>query len=122
MTDVVDGDVVRGSTQEKKPSGDRRSQQRQSKEAPREDTWLDWVVPPREIRVDVKPRFLLDDKWIDFVGDPVIFDQHSEQYAGEQQNPTVLGPRKEGQLERDIDEVCSAVTDICQESENEEDE
>jgi hypothetical protein len=122
----LSGDPVEGGyasvDRDAKNAGDRRSQQRQNKEAPRDDTWLDWVVPPREIRVDVEPRLLLDDEWVDFVGDPVILDQHSEQYAGEQQNPTVLGPRKEGQLERDIHEVCSAVTDIRQESENDEDE
>jgi len=58
---------------------------------------------------------------IDFVGDPVILDQQGEQYPNEKQGPAIFAPRGERELQRYIHNVCCAVTDIRQESENEED-
>jgi len=58
---------------------------------------------------------------IDFVGDPVIFNQYGEQRPGKQQDPAILAPPGERELERNIHEVCGAVTNIRQDSENDED-
>ena len=58
---------------------------------------------------------------IDFVGNPIIFDQSGEECSSKQQGPAIFAPRSERELQRDIHEVRRAVTDIRQESENDED-
>ena len=69
-----------------------------------------------------RARMWLSYERIDFVGDPVILEQYREHYPGEEQNPTILAPRNERQLKRDVHEVRRAVTDIRQESENDQDQ
>ena len=58
---------------------------------------------------------------VDFVGNPIIFDQNGEECSSKQQGPAILAPRSERELQRDIHEVRRAVADIRQESENDED-
>lgn len=58
---------------------------------------------------------------IDFVGNPIIFDQSGEECSSKQQSPAIFAPRSERELQRDIHEVRRAVADIRQESENDED-
>ena len=58
---------------------------------------------------------------IDFVGNPIIFDQSGEECSSKQQGPAIFAPRSERELQRDIHEVRRAVADIRQESENDED-
>ena len=66
-------------------------------------------------------RILFGYKRIDFVGNPIILDQHREQCPREQQSPAILSPSSERKLQRDIHEVRRAVADIRQNSKNDKD-
>ncbi|SRR6266852_5673068 len=58
---------------------------------------------------------------VDFVGNPIIFDQNGEECSSKQQGPAILAPRSERELQGDIHDVRRAVADIRQKSENDED-
>ena len=57
---------------------------------------------------------------VDFVGNPIIFDQNGEECSSKQQGPAILAPRSERELQGDIHDVRRAVADIRQKSENDE--
>src|SRR5215472_8664709 len=65
------------------------------------------------------PTSSLADVRIDFVGDPVVFEEHGEKRAEEPENPATRAPRsgEGGRLERKVDNVGCAVTEVCEENE-----
>lgn len=59
---------------------------------------------------------------IDFVGNPIIFDQDGKECSSKQQGPAIFAPRGKRELQGDIHKVRRTEADIRQESENDEDD
>ena len=83
---------------------------------------------PRRVNLVVSEDVCLGLGWIlfgceriDFVGNPIIFDQNGKECSSKQQGPAIFAPRSKRELQRNIHEVRSTEADIRQESENDED-
>jgi hypothetical protein len=59
------------------------------------------------------------DVGIDFVGDPIVFEEKGEEHAGDPENPTAREPGRteRGSQERNVDNISGGVADIREESE-----
>src|ERR1051325_10887528 len=84
-----------------------------------------------EYAFDVSPwddsagRWEMTSRWdlvhvgIDFVGDPIVFEEKGEEHAGDPKNPTSRKPGRteRGSQERNVDDISGGVADVGEESE-----